>query len=71
MLFANKGLNLVWCMQLASMFIMSIPTSLLNSNLFLNQAHASQRLARAWFLEITSVRMYACVCVGVRPRGHK
>ena len=35
---------------------------------FLNQA-------RAWFLKITSVRMYACVCVYVclcvRPRGHE
>ena len=37
---------------------------------FLNQA-------RAWFLKITSVRMYVCVsvcvcvCVCVRPRGHE
>ena len=29
---------------------------------------AGQRPAHAWFLKITSVRMYACVCVCVRPR---
>ena len=32
-----------------------------NRQSFLNQA-------RAWFLRIVSVRMYACVCV--RPRGY-
>ena len=26
---------------------------------------------RAWFLEITSVQMYACVCVCVLPRGYE
>ena len=30
--------------------------------LFLNQARAGLRPARAWFLSIDSVRMYACVC---------
>ena len=36
---------------------------------FLNQARAGRRPARAWFIEITSVRMYACVyvCVCVCP----
>ena len=34
----------------------------------LNQARAG-RPARAWFLKITLVRMYVCVCV--RPRGHE
>ena len=33
------------------------------NSLFLNQARASRRPARAWFLSIVSVRMYACVCV--------
>ena len=32
---------------------------------FLNQARAGLRPARAWFLKITSVRMYACVYVCV------
>ena len=32
---------------------------------FLNQARAGRRPARAWFIEITSVRMYACVCLCV------
>ena len=32
---------------------------------FLNQARAGRRPARAWFIEITSVRMYVCVCVCV------
>ena len=38
---------------------------------FLNQARAGLRPARAWFIEITSVRMYVCVsvCLCVRPRG--
>ena len=35
---------------------------LLNCN-FLNQARASRRPARAWFLEIVSVRKSVCVCV--------
>ena len=45
--------------------------------LFLNQARAGLRPARAWFLEIAFVRevsMRVCVCgcvVCVRPRGHK
>ena len=30
---------------------------------FLNQARSGLRPARAWFLNITSVRIYACVCV--------
>ena len=36
-------------------------------------AEALLNQARAWFLEITSVRMYACVCVClcVRPRGYE
>ena len=40
---------------------------------FLNQARSGRRPACAWFLKITSVRMYAgeYVCVYVRPRGHK
>ena len=48
---------------------------------FLNQARAGHRPARAWFLKITSVRMYVCVCVCVCvsvcvcvcvcPRGHE
>ena len=29
---------------------------------FLNQARAGLWLARAWFLKITSVQMYVCVC---------
>ena len=29
----------------------------------LNQARAGHRPAHAWFIEITSVRMYVCVCV--------
>ena len=33
--------------------------------LFLNQARAGLRPARAWFLEIVSVRMSVCVCVFV------
>jgi len=44
---------------------------------FLNQARASLRPARAWFLEITFVRdvcmrvcVCVCVCVCVRPRGY-
>ena len=32
---------------------------------FLNQARAGHRPAHAWFLEITSVQMYVCVCVCV------
>ena len=44
--------------------------------LFLNQARAGHRPARAWFLEIAFVRevgMRVCVrvCVCVRPRGYK
>ena len=47
--------------------------------IFLNQARAGHRPARAWFLKITSVRMYACVracvcvcvCVCIRPRGYE
>ena len=42
--------------------------------LFLNQARAGRRPARAWFLEIDPVRerLYACVrvCVCVRARGY-
>ena len=40
---------------------------------FLNQARTGQRPAHAWFLKITSVRMYVCVCgcVCVRPPGYK
>ena len=42
--------------------------------LFLNQAHAGRRPARAWFLEIVSVRtsvcVCVCVCVCVHPRGY-
>ena len=43
------------------------------SLIFFNQARAGHRSARAWFLKITSVRMYDCVrvCVCVRPRGHE
>ena len=47
------------------------------SGWFLNQARAGRRPARAWFIEITSVRMYVCVyvcvcvCVCVRPPGHE
>ena len=43
---------------------------------FLNQARASRRPARAWFLEIDPVRerlyvcLRVCVCVCVRPRGY-
>ena len=36
-----------------------------NDSLFLNQARAGRWPARAWFIEITSVRMYVCVCVCV------
>ena len=36
---------------------------------FLNQARAGHRPAHAWFLKITSVRMYVCLCV--RPQGHE
>ena len=32
---------------------------------FLNQVRAGQGLVHAWFLKITSVRMYVCVCVCV------
>ena len=35
-----------------------------SSKSFLNQARAG-RTARAWFLKITSVRMYVCVSVSV------
>ena len=35
------------------------------STLFLNQASAGLWLARAWFLEIVSVRTSVCVCVCV------
>ena len=41
---------------------------------FLNQARASRRPVRAWFLEIAFVRevgMCVCVCVCVCPRGYK
>ena len=41
---------------------------------FLNQVRAGQGLVHAWFLKITSVRMYVCVCVCgcvcVRPPGY-
>ena len=49
-------------------------------SIFLNQARAGHRPARAWFLEIAfvrevSMRVCMCVCVDVcvcvRPRGHK
>ena len=43
--------------------------------IFLNQARAGLRPARAWFLKIdpmrTSVCVCVCVCVCVRPRGYK
>ena len=46
--------------------------------MFLNQARAGRRPARAWFLRIAFVRevsMRVCVCVDVcvcvRPRGYE
>ena len=48
-----------------------------NLRLFLNQACAGHRPARAWFLEITLMRtsvcafVCVCVCVCVCPRGHE
>ena len=41
------------------------PSVLFRQTHFLNQARAGRRPARAWFLKITSVRMYVCVCVDV------
>ena len=35
----------------------------------LNQARAGRRPARAWFLKITSVRMYVCATSYSWPRG--
>ena len=40
------------------------PLDIMHSVL-LNQARAGRRPARAWFIEITSVRMYVCVCMCV------
>ena len=42
-----------------------------SSKMFLNQARAGLRPARAWFLKIDPVRTSVCVfvCVCVRPRG--
>ena len=42
---------------------------------YLNQARAGLRPARAWFLKIDPVRIVCmcvcvCVCVSVRPRGY-
>ena len=41
------------------------PRTFFTPKVFLNQARAGRRPARAWFLKITSVRMYVCVCVCV------
>ena len=44
----------------------------INQYLVLNQAHASQKLAHAWFLEIAFVHdVGMCACVYVHPRGYK
>ena len=48
------------------------PQTHLNNLMFLNQARAGRRPARAWFLKINPVRTSVCVfvCVCVRPRGY-
>ena len=43
-----------------------------SQSVFLNQARASRRPARAWFFEIDPVWTFVCVfaCVCVRPKGY-
>ena len=65
-------IHIVFLLTYLNCFIHQTYSQLFINCMFLNQARAGRRPARAWFLSIVSVRMYACVCmcVCVRPRGY-